>query len=209
MMQPPRVISFYTPDWEYPQHAQRLSRECDGLGLQHRIDRLESTGSYLGNTCMKGSYVLTCLKAHEDPLLWIDVDGSIYRYPRELLDLDGYDMAARRRRQVNEYGYTWHVGTLWFAPTAAAREFAEIWSQHAQGTDENRFEHAWRQMSDRIRIFELPEQYFFIYNSANRNNLPEDTVIAHRISRSEMKLREKQISRQIRAARRRDQKAVP
>lgn len=204
-MQTPRIISFYTQDWEYPQHARRLSQECTALGLQHRIDCRSSTGSYLGNTCMKSQFVRECLDQETDPLLWIDVDGSIYRHPRELESLDGYDMAARRRRQVNEYGYAWHVGTLWFAPTPATREFVRIWSEHSTGTDENRFQEAWRQMQDRIRIYELPEQYFFIYNSTNRHNLPLDTVIAHRISRSDMKLREKEISRQIRAARRRDQ----
>lgn len=198
----PLIISFYTQDWEYPNHARRLARECESLGLEHRIEELTSTGSYIGNTNMKSHYVGRCLSVAQRPLLWIDVDGSLYRKPAELEDLQGYDMAARRRRQVNEYGYTWHVGTLWFAPTPQAREFVDLWSGHTSGTDENRFDHAWRTMRDRIRIYELPEQYFFIYNHQNRDSLPPDTVVAHRISRSDMKLREKAESRRIRAARR-------
>ena len=35
----PLIISFYTDDWTYPQHADRLRGECDRLGLAHHIER--------------------------------------------------------------------------------------------------------------------------------------------------------------------------
>lgn len=201
----PKIISFYTNDWIYPQHAQRLARECDALGLAHRIECLPSTGSYLGNTCMKSTYVLECLRTESGPLLWIDVDGSILGLPHELGDLPDADIAARRRRAVNEFGYTWHVGTLWFSGNPASRDFAQAWSEHPTGTDENKFDAAWKSQRETLRIWELPASYFLILNSTNRHQIPADTIIAHRISRSDIKQREKAQSREIRAARRQAQ----
>ena len=198
----PKIISFYTQDWEYPKHAQRLAAECDALGLEHRIECLPSTGSYLGNTCMKSDYVLRCLESEPGrPLLWIDVDGSILAYPRVLTDLQGADIAARRRRVVNEYGYTWHVGTLWFSGNQASRDFARAWSQHPTGTDEHKFQ-AWRGCENTLKVWQLPPEYFVILTQVNRHAIPTDTVIAHRISNSPIKRQEKAQSRAIRAAKR-------
>lgn len=202
-MPAPKIISFYTQDWQYPQHAQRLAQECDALGLEHRIECLPSTGSYIGNTCMKSTYVLRCLESETGPLLWVDVDGSVLTYPHELVDLQGADIAARRRRAVNEYGYTWHVGTLWFSGNDASRDFARAWSQHPTGTDENKFDQAWRGRQHTLKIWELPAHYFVILSHANRHAVPAGTVVAHRISNSDMKRQEKAQSRAIRAARRR------
>lgn len=200
-MQLPKIISFYTQDWVYPDHARRLARECQALGLEYRIEELPSTNSYVGNTRLKSEFVQRCRSEESGPLLWIDVDGSIYQRPDLLTTLDGHDMAARRRRQVNEYGYTWHVGTLWFAPTAAAQAFVDAWARSDQGTDEMKFDRAWRDVGADTQIYQLPETYFFIYNSTNRWSMPPDTVVAHRISRGELKAQEKRRSREIRAAR--------
>jgi hypothetical protein len=47
------IVSFYTNDWEYPAHAERLRKECDALKLEHHIKEMPSAGGYLQNTCIK------------------------------------------------------------------------------------------------------------------------------------------------------------
>ena len=64
----PLIISFYTDDWTYPQHADRLRGECDRLGLAHHIERRPSAGGYLENTCQKPTFILECLQRYGRPL---------------------------------------------------------------------------------------------------------------------------------------------
>jgi hypothetical protein len=192
----PTVISFYTDDWEYPTHAERLRDECRALGVPHDIRLLDSTRDYHGNCRLKSRYILARLTELKKPVLWIDVDGSLLRSPVELGDLaDRYDVGLRPRRVPVEF--TWHVGTLWFNYTEPALVLLKDYAGSDAGTDEHMLQSAWLKNQDHVGVYELPPEYFFVINRNNRNNVPANTAIVHRISRSDLKLEAKRRSRKI------------
>lgn len=180
----PLLISFYTKDWEYPQHARRLRTECNGLQIEHDIRELKSTGSYLKNTCMKPEFILLMLMEHKRPVLWVDVDASVYKNLHELGALArlGFDFAARpitNQKRTRK----WHVGTMWFNPTVATLVFLKAWiTRCGDMTDESALEQCWQKGEmAALKTHELGTEYFQILRHANTRP-PIQTVIAHRIS---------------------------
>lgn len=178
------LISFYTKDWKYPQHAERLKRECESFGIPYRIDELKSTGSYLRNTCLKPKFILDCLKQLESPVLWVDVDASLLNRPLCYIKAD---FAARPMSP--ERDRTWHVGTMWFNYTPAMIEFLEKWIENTGNlSDESALEKTWQDHGFLIETCHLPKEYFYIERKTQPP--PSGTVIMHRISDSEMKKRD-------------------
>ena len=178
------VVSFFTDDWEYPRHGARLKQECVALGLRHRIERLPSTGSYLKNCCMKPAFIQRCLLEEKEPVLWLDVDASILAKPDFFSDDDPYDLQAKRMGSHRRR--TWHMGTMWWAPTDATFEFIERWiANTGECSEESSMEYTWRQDHEKVRARDIPQEYF-----SWMTNLMPGAVIGHRLSASESKRQE-------------------
>lgn len=187
MHQQPLIVSFYTNDWQYPEHATRLREECAFLGLECKIEERQSTGEYLQNTCMKPFFIRDCLKLGR-PILWIDVDGSIYQRPdyflgnEENYDFQAKKMGPHRRR-------TWHVGTMWFNPTDIMKEFVEEWCKNSGAcSDESALEATFRSKDWGLRTRDIPPEYFKLL--LNKGRAAQNDVICHRISTGESKRRQ-------------------
>lgn len=173
----PLIVSFYTRDWEYPQHAVRLARECVALGLDFRIDERPSAGGYLENCCLKPYFIRDMLKLGR-PILWIDVDGSIIRRP---VFFDGLDVDFAARKMAAGRARTWHVGTMFFRPTPAMIAFVDKWCELCGGlSDESALDALWNECQD-ITTSDIPQEYFQIARGRFYRP-PTDTVIYHRIS---------------------------
>lgn len=177
----PTIVSFFTPDFEYPTHARRLLQECKALGLNYRINELPSTGSYLANTCMKPRYLLDCLRTLDTPLLWVDVDASVLRSPGEcLLAYDsGYDIGLRPITQADRVR-RWHVGTIWLRPNFLTLGFLERWVALAGTMTDESALHAMDKalpLDQWLRVWHLPPEYFQITNKP-----APGTVVQHRLS---------------------------
>jgi hypothetical protein len=189
----PTIISFYTNTWEYPSHATRLINECKELGLSYHIKELPDTGEWIGNTRLKAQFIYNTLIELKSPILWIDVDGSIYKKP-ELLKLPTeYDFMGRHQRTGPRR--TWHVGTMFFNYNDRTIKLTRLWHDAVlanTGTDEASFEAIWVKYAPHLNITsnELPIEYFNIIDG----NVPiSNSVISHRLSKApskmEMKLR--------------------
>ena len=174
------VASFYTPNDDYPAHAERLIRECKVLGLPLHIAQLPDAGSYLANTRLKPAFLRDTMAALDTPLLWVDVDGSILKRPDALRA----DVDFMARRMPPSRDRTWHVGTLYFNATDPAKALLAAWCRRTRrGSDEAAFEVAWRGWKG-VHA-ELPASYFEILGPGREPS--EDAVIAHRLSTSESK----------------------
>ena len=119
----PTIISFYTTDWEYPQHAERLKRECDHLGLSHIIREYPSSG-YLQNCQKKPYFIREVINEIKSPVLWIDVDASIYKLPDHFVNLDA-DVSLKS--MILPRDRSWHVGTMWFNYTQNTLDLLDLW----------------------------------------------------------------------------------
>lgn len=183
-----KIISFYTPDWQYPAHARRLERECNDLGLPCVIEARPNTGSYTANSRIKPQFIWEVMHAEPGPFLWVDVDGSILQHPDVAMTWRDHDIGAKSRPP--DHPLRWHVGTLWIDTTPAAFEFVDHWRQHNQGTDDNNFTSTYHALGNQTRIFDLPPEYFWLQYKSH-DQPPKDTVIMHRLSAGDQKQREK------------------
>lgn len=181
----PLIISYYTKTWDYEKHAERLRKECNNLGLKHEIKLIESSGSWISNTRLKPKFIKDCMDEYDSPLLWIDVDGSIYKTPDFLKDCQ-YDFVGRHQRTGPMR--TWHVGTMFFNNTEGGKRILNAWNEQCTigtGTDEAAFEEAWKSVND-VSYKELPDTYFLILDGTTERK--HDTVIAHRLSKCPSKM---------------------
>jgi hypothetical protein len=179
----PLIVSFFTKDWEYPEHGRRLKKECADLGLDSHIVELKSTGSYIKNCCMKPFFLRTCLQTFNRPVLWIDVDGSILKKPDFFLDTE-WDFQAKRMGPHRKRIY--HVGTIWINNTPKALEFVDKWCEKTGDmTDESSLDQTLKSQEWDFRHRDIPPEYFVI---AKRPS-PE-AVIFHRISSGQSKQQE-------------------
>lgn len=182
----PTIISFYTPTWEYEQHAIRLIAECEELGLPYHIKKLEPLGTWMDNTRLKSKFIYDTMNELDCPILWIDVDGSIYKQPSFLNNVTE-DFIGRHQRTGPKR--MWHVGTMFFNNTENCKKMINEWYELCKigtGTDEAAFEVIWQTMADQLTFKELPEEYFEILAW---NKLPSaNAVIAHRLSTDPSKM---------------------
>lgn len=188
------LISFYTKDWKYPQYATALKMDCERLDVPYRIQELPTTGSYLKNTCLKPQFILDKLNELKSPVLWVDVDASLYGYPDCKYAVD---FAARRMPEHRDR--TWHVGTMWFNYTPVMISFIQKWIENTGNlSDESALDRTWREIGDTITTADLPPEYFYIEKKGR--SIPNGTVIMHRISKSPIKAMDMPVARKKREA---------
>jgi hypothetical protein len=182
------LVSFYTPDWKYPEYAQSLADDCTRLGLGFAIESKPSTNTYVGNCNLKPYFIRDKLRELKKPILWMDVDGSIITRPDLLLtgDINSFDMAGNR--SVTDTSRI-HVGSIWFNYTDIIMEFVDAWCEAiaARGIDDSVFNGLWQQFSDKIKFYELPPEYFVILANP-MSPIPDASCIIHRLSNSNLKL---------------------
>jgi len=191
MSEYPTIISFYTHDWKYPNYAMKMRVDCDRLGLEHHIVLLRERGTWIDNTKRKPQFILDTIKELKRPVLWIDVDGSIYKRPDHFAGDYDYDWAARPKPIERER--KWHVGTMYFAYNDRVISFLEEWINEADkledGSDELALHKLWEAQNPVIlaaSVDELPQEYFLMMNP-NQPDALRHTVIGHRASNGDSK----------------------
>jgi hypothetical protein len=194
-MTDPVIVSFYTDDWMYPDHAKRMTKDCDDLGLQCHIVEKESTRDYIKNTAIKPFFIKECLDRFKQPVLWVDVDGLLLKRP-ELSDLTS-DFAACDYFNKSNINRDWAVSILWFNYTPGATQLVDLWCSQSHGkTDEAGFDLAWKQLKDQITVEKLPEKYHFVKWRVSLE-IPEDTVFCNQLSQFDDKIRRKDKNGQV------------
>jgi hypothetical protein len=176
----PTVISFYTGNWKYSQYAERLKIDCERLGLDYVIEERPDAGDYLANCRQKPVFILECLQRLQRPVLWVDVDGSIYQRP-DFLDAPDFDFAARPKPP--KCTRKWHVCAMYFTP--AAEWFVQRWvNMLSDWSDESALHELWQQAPS-IKYAELPGNYMMILDE--HEDPPADLVMSTRLSSSDQK----------------------
>lgn len=181
------IISFYTPDWLYPTYARQLQIDCDRFELNHHIVEVSSQGNYVKNCNMKPFFIRDMLYLHKSPVFWIDADGTINRRPELLLSqsIKDFDIAGNKsQRDTTRI----HVGSIWFNYNSAVLDLVESWCDCIvkSGIDDAVFNKVWAQFYEKIKFYELPQEYFTILDTPD-SPVPAESCIVHRLSSSDLK----------------------
>lgn len=136
----PTIISFYTDTWEYPSKAESFIAACHELKIPYHVERLDDSGSWIGNTRLKSTFVYNKLEEFMQPVLWVDIDSTIYRPP---LDLNPHADIGLVRTNENSLK-TFYAGTVYVNYTEMGREFARRWSEcPIEGSDHMALQKIW------------------------------------------------------------------
>jgi len=79
----PSVVCFYT-DVHYQVEAERMAHSARLFGLEYELTKVESAKDWNRNAYKKAAFMLEKLKEHDRPIVWVDADARVRRYPWEL-----------------------------------------------------------------------------------------------------------------------------
>lgn len=182
----PLIVSFYTPDWSYLDHAARLKEECNKLNLENYIVEIPSLNNYPKNCNIKPKFILDCLLEFQRSVLWVDVDNSIIKIPQEMVDNENYDIIGVSKKN-HELIY---VNCLCFNFTEKSKIFLKNWKDAADKfIDDGAFQQVKKQMSD-IKILQLDETHNQTQYKTSQPVTPEACFI-NRLSSSDLKMQYK------------------
>lgn len=120
--------TFYTDD-NYKQAADRLLRSCTRFKLTARADEAPDQGTWRKNCNQKPRLLLDIWKAHDGPVVCMDADCVVHRYPILLTQKHQCDailwnagVPSRRGRYVSS-------GVTWWNKTEMAQRMLERWAE--------------------------------------------------------------------------------
>lgn len=181
------VVSFFTS--EYLDHALRLISSLDNLNIPRDVHGVMSKGSWIANVGYKAEFCRDKLKEHNMPIVWIDCDAEVMRYP-DLFNAikDEYDIGVfyrNRARRPNEL----LSGTVYFNNTEGSRKILDAWVEscvsHPETWDQRCLQEVLYEMRGEIKIFEFPCSYVRIFDAIDMAGV--DPVILHHQASRELK----------------------
>ena len=175
----PIFIAFYTIGTLYEREAARLRASLDALGLPHEIVGVPSRGDWATNASQTAQFCRDMLAAHPcAPLVYVDADAVVRRFPSRLCDMAGVDIAAH---WVN--GDTFANGTVYFGGTTKAWLVA---NRYAELVDAYGGRHHNEQVLLEKAIIEidpvvkrLPSAYCYIHDVDHKPLAEDEIVIEH------------------------------
>jgi hypothetical protein len=191
--QAPIVVSFYTKHTPYEQEVTHLLTSLERWGIDYDVRGLKAGANWQSNCNMKATFCRDLMAEHNRPLIWLDADAVVERYPRLFWELDQhYDFAICPVGPRLETKFL--SGTLWFNHSDASRQLLDAWvqacakprhqwSRQEQDTPDQVFLHAaWRRVHAAsapqvLRTFWLPQSYCAIFDKPLVGNEPP--VILH------------------------------
>ena len=178
----PLVVSAYTVDSHlgdyYKQASQKLSQSCIDHDIQHVIYPLRASKDWFEGCSLKPTVIAHALKTYQQPILWLDADAVVLKYPSLMEGLK-----ASLALHVGAGGH-WLSGTVFVAP--AALNFVEQWQQATdpEVADEITLLHLYRRTQQPPSMEYLPSTYNSVVHSETDTS---DTVIGHFLRPDEAK----------------------
>jgi hypothetical protein len=173
----PLVVGYYTVGTGYEDEARQLIESLDALGLEHRVEALPVSGTWIKNCGRKARVIQRAWRETGRPVLWLDADARAHRAPTLLANTTA-DFAIRCF-----HGWAFGTGTVFFARTPLAGMLLDDWVHRVDvepGVGEQiHLDKAWEAMSCRteLRTLWLPPSYATIFDEPGRDQTP--AVIEH------------------------------
>lgn len=182
----------------YETLADKLANRCEELKIESDIvykKEFEST-NYQENLGYKPTFIKKMIFKHKKPVLYIDVDMSIEKYPtlfnalHDLVDFSAFNWNADTRvcnifdPQILETA----SGLLYFGATQKAINLCKLWEQKMKlrefrkAADDRVLAMVFHEhkMLTKMRCFWFPFEYFYIPEFFKNRINEKNVVISHR-----------------------------
>lgn len=177
-MKPWLLVSFYTPDPLYVQHAEGLAESCRRFKVPYEIDQVAPAGSWPKNVKMKAAFILRKLVEHPGTnIVWVDADARVRQYPALFDTLDA-DVAAHWKD-----GQQLLAGTMYFKnSTDVGCKLLVQWMEEMRKPryvlfgEQRSLDAILDRQLGRWRVVDLPAPYTLIFDSMRHLGPP---VIEH------------------------------
>lgn len=169
------VVSYFTEDNEYAEHARRLRGTLERFAIPHELQPVRSAGAWEHDCARKARFIRECWEKSDVPTVWIDADATVEAEPTLFGEIDA-DFAVHKWD-----GWQFGSGTLYFGKTEAAKALLDQWVVRCDADpatwDQVHLQSAWCDISAcrTLRTYWLPRSYLQIFDSASH----EPAVIKH------------------------------
>ena len=120
------TVSCHLGDY-YKKAIIRLVRSCIKFDLPYMVYPLKSVTDWVTGCALKPTVILHALQTLKRPILWIDADAEIFKFPDLMQKMQDYEMALH-----SQSGH-WLTGTLYFDPSVI--DFVGEWLQCTKPPD--------------------------------------------------------------------------
>lgn len=190
----PLVVSYYTKETFYQFEVENLIASCEKWGIEHRIEGIDSLGSWELNCCFKPYFLYQMLEKLQRPLFWVDADAIFVKKPT-LFKGVAADLAVRINSTFSpDHPSRVMSGSLYVNATEGGRRALLAWAKgcYAALSDPKRETEVWDQIvlrgliekeylepSSGIKIAPLPEEYTYISDNEQDKSSICSPVICH------------------------------
>lgn len=170
--------AFYTKG-RYEAEANRLRVSLDRLGLTHDIRAVEDKGDWIANTKQTPTHINAILAEYpSEYVVQLDADAFVWSHPAIFFEIDKSlaDIAVHYRR-----GHELLNGTVWFAPTDAAKATAKRYEELVQNPAVVNEQKMLAQSIEEVkpRVLRLPPEYCWIHDIMAEDIGDKHPVIEH------------------------------
>lgn len=170
----PLVVSYYTAGTGYEDEAKKMLASAHRFGLETDVRPISTQGGWQANTYYKARFLRLMLELHPNqPLLWLDADVEMRRYPALFDDLD-VDLAVnivdwsrypgrRNDRELN-------TSVIYLRNTEPTRKLLDAWIArnareiHTGIWEQKNLQAELRSPPAGLRVLELPDRYCQIFD---------------------------------------------
>lgn len=179
-------ISCYTDVYE--EEAMGLIESLKEWNLPHKVEFLESMGSWNLNTKLKTTFIKKMLHEQEEPVVWLDADARVRKDPDLFKTLqDNTDFACHLRMKKELLS-----GTMYFNNNDKCKKILDEWikvnEKKPNVFDQKNLHEVVRRHKD-LRWTKLPHEYcLFDIICRQENKKEKDAVIWHRQASRRLKM---------------------
>lgn len=192
----PKYVSFATP--RYHEELDQLQASMHAVGLKqadYYFERRDVQPNWNMATRMKAPFLKGLLEKSFGPIVWLDADARLMRYPilfDQLScapDVMQYDIAVHYRTDALGLKLAKTPegellsGTIFFEPTEASIELCDRWAklniEFPGRWEQKNLQQAINFMPE-LRVYKLPPEYCMITaEGKSQMGSTEDAVVAH------------------------------
>ena len=178
------IVSCYSSDIGYTKEAEGLKESLHRFEISDKhVESFKSLGSWEKNCQYKAVFLKNKLKEIGEPVVWLDADARLLKYPELFKHIDT-DVAWHYLR--GSKGFSLLSGTLYLTPNERVYSLMDDWIVLNNENDE------WDQRNlstvvefSEVNITRLPREYCQIFD--NKGGANKDTVILHRQASRKLK----------------------
>jgi len=188
------IISYYTKNTPYKKVLEEnlLSSLKHFKTIPYEIEEIENKGSWQLNTHFKAEFLKEKLIQHKKPIVFLDVDAQIKKYPYLFDKLENYDIGLHfldwSKHWKNEPSNRKDAlsGTLFLNYNKKVFQFLDLWIEKNKTNiqwEQKNMQEVLTNFKNELKIYELPYSYATIILHDNSLPVhminPNDIVILH------------------------------